>query len=75
VQSKVNRYLSAVLILVLLGLFALPVRPQAPIKITAFKHEPSPKALKWANDVLRKMSLEEKIGQLISVGLNATFLN
>jgi beta-N-acetylhexosaminidase len=74
-MPKFNRYLSAVLILVLLGLFALPVRPQAPIKITAFKREPSPKALKWANDVLRKMSLEEKIGQLISVGLNATFLN
>src|SRR5215203_5274181 len=74
-MHKLNRYLSAVLILVLLGLFALPVRPQAPIKITAFKREPSPKALKWANDVLRKMSLEEKIGQLISVGLNATFLN
>jgi hypothetical protein len=33
------------------------------------------KALKWANEQLRKMSLEEKIGQLISVGVNATFLN
>src|SRR5688572_4392030 len=41
----------------------------------AFKRDPSSKALQWANDVLRKMSLEEKIGQLISVGLNATFLN
>src|SRR5215208_6692282 len=74
-MPRFNRCLSAVLILVLLGLFALPVRPQAPIKVTAFKREPSPKALKWANDVLRKMSLEEKIGQLISVGINATFLN
>src|SRR6185369_12388333 len=41
----------------------------------AYKREPSSKALKWANDELRKMSLEEKIGQLISVGVNATFLN
>src|SRR6185369_15130260 len=40
-----------------------------------YKREPSKHALKWANDELRKMSLEEKIGQLISVGLNATFLN
>ncbi len=70
-----NRYLSAILIMVLLGLAALPVQPQAPVKVNAFKRDPSPQALKWANDVLRKMSLEEKIGQLISVGLNATFLN
>ena len=72
---KFNRYLSAILILVLLGMAALPVKPQTPAKVNAYKRDPSEKALKWANDVLRKMSLEEKIGQLISVGLNATFLN
>ncbi|HSL52805.1 MAG TPA: glycoside hydrolase family 3 N-terminal domain-containing protein [Pyrinomonadaceae bacterium] len=70
-----NRYLSAILILVLLGLAALPVRPQAQLKVDAYKREPSSKALKWANEQLRKMSLEEKVGQLISVGVNATFLN
>jgi beta-glucosidase-like glycosyl hydrolase len=32
-------------------------------------------ALKWADAELRKMSLDEKIGQMISVGINATFLN
>ena len=63
------------LILILLALFAWPVRAQAPIKVSPYKREPSAKALKWANDELRKMSLEEKIGQLISVGVNATFLN
>jgi beta-N-acetylhexosaminidase len=61
--------------LVLLGLAALPVVPQEAVKVKPFKREPSSKALKWANDQLRKMSLEEKIGQLISVGVNATFLN
>src|SRR5690349_4324375 len=40
-----------------------------------YKREPSPAALKWANEQLKRMSLDEKIGQLISVGLNATFLN
>ena len=69
---KLNRYLSAVLILVLL---ALPVTPRDAVKVRPYKREPSSKALKWANDELRKMSLEEKIGQLISVGVNATFLN
>ena len=70
-----NRYLSLILIVVLLGLAALPVAPQEAIKVRPYKREPSSKALKWANDQLRKMSLEEKIGQLISVGVNATFLN
>src|SRR5215470_8615846 len=70
-----NRYLSLLLIIVLLCLAALPVAPQEAVKVRSFKREPSSKALKWANDQLRKMSLEEKIGQLISVGINATFLN
>jgi beta-N-acetylhexosaminidase len=69
---KPNRYLAAILIVVLC---ALPVLPEDALKVRPFKREPSAKALKWANDELRKMSLEEKIGQLISVGVNATFLN
>ena len=61
------------------ALSALPVQPQnamtkAP-KVVAYKRQPSSAALKWANEELRKMSLEEKVGQLISVGINATFLN
>jgi beta-N-acetylhexosaminidase len=32
-------------------------------------------ALAWADAELRRMSLDEKIGQLVSVGVNATFLN
>ena len=69
-----NSYLSAALVLVLLCLSAPVVTPQAP-KVRPYKREPSSSALKWANEELRKMSLEEKIGQLISVGINATFLN
>src|SRR6188474_1538701 len=72
---KPNRHLAAILIVILLGLCALPVTPQDAVKVRPYKREPSSKALKWANDELRKMSLEEKIGQLISVGVNATFLN
>src|SRR5947207_5207226 len=72
---KFNRYVALMLILILLGVFALPASPKDTVKVRPFKREPSEKALKWANEQLRKMSLEEKIGQLISVGLNATFLN
>lgn len=44
-------------------------------KAKPFRRQPSAEALKWANKQLGKMSLDEKIGQLISVGVNATFLN
>jgi beta-N-acetylhexosaminidase len=68
------------LVLLLVVLAALPVRPQdaalvKPAKPVAFKRQPSNAALKWANEELRRMSLDEKVGQLISVGINATFLN
>lgn len=71
---KLHRYSSLILVLVLLCL-AAPASAHAPLKVRPYKREPSKEALKWANDELRKMSLEEKVGQLISVGLNATFLN
>lgn len=77
---SLNRYLSTVLLLLMLVVAALPVRTQEaalvkPAKVVAFKREPTPAAVKWANEELRRMSLEEKVGQLISVGVNATFLN
>ena len=37
--------------------------------------KPSEKAWKWADKKLRKMSLDEKIGQLVHIGVNARFLN
>jgi beta-N-acetylhexosaminidase len=79
---NVNRYLSPLLIVALLAITSLPVRSQQstaweskPAKVTAFKRDRSAAAVKWANNELKRMSLEEKVGQLISVGVNATFLN
>jgi len=43
--------------------------------VKPYSSKPSSEALKWADKELRRMSLDEKIGQLISVGVNATFLN
>lgn len=37
--------------------------------------KPSEKAWKWADKKLKKMSLDEKIGQLVHIGVNARFLN
>lgn len=44
-------------------------------KAKPYSRKPSKDALSWADKELKKMSLDEKIGQLISVGINATFLN
>ncbi len=38
------------------------------------KFRPSEEARKWADEKLKKMSLDEKIGQLIHIGINARFL-
>src|SRR5258707_1529145 len=69
-------------------LSALPVRSRgrsaqrtvaqglnAPAQPRPYRREASIPATKWANNELRRMSLDEKIGQLLSVGINATFLN
>ena len=40
-----------------------------------YSRHASSEALKWADKQLKQMSLEEKIGQLIAVGINATYLN
>lgn len=45
------------------------------VKGRPYPLKPSRDALKWADKELRRMSIEQKIGQLISVGINATFLN
>ncbi|MBC8029870.1 MAG: hypothetical protein H7Z16_07150 [Pyrinomonadaceae bacterium] len=50
-------------------------RAKAPAKVKPYSAKPSRHALRWADQQLKKMSLEEKVGQLISVGVNATFLN
>ncbi|HEX8190797.1 MAG TPA: glycoside hydrolase family 3 N-terminal domain-containing protein [Pyrinomonadaceae bacterium] len=42
---------------------------------TAYRRAPSKDALRWADEQLKAMTLEEKAGQLISVGVNARFLN
>ncbi len=42
---------------------------------SATKFRPSAKAYKWADKQVKKMSLDEKIGQMIHVGVNAQFLS
>ena len=76
VTHRLHQCLSVVLLLMLLASLTSPaLSANQSAKVAPFKRDPSSAALKWANEELRKMSLEEKVGQLISVGVNATFLN
>jgi beta-N-acetylhexosaminidase len=43
--------------------------------VSGNRFQPSEKAWKWADKKLRKMSLDEKIGQLVHIGINARFLS
>lgn len=56
------------LLLSILTSFTLPVSP-------AQTFRPDEKAYKWADKTLKKMTLDEKIGQMIHIGVNADFMN
>ncbi|HEV8588741.1 MAG TPA: glycoside hydrolase family 3 N-terminal domain-containing protein, partial [Pyrinomonadaceae bacterium] len=55
--------------------FAMSPVPAASARFKPYSRHPSKDAVKWADKQLKQMSLEEKVGQLISVGINATYLN
>src|SRR2546423_12370996 len=46
-----------------------------PWHASPYSRRPSKDALKWADAELKRMTLDEKAGQLISGGINARFLN
>lgn len=79
--TAVRRSLALVLLAAMLfgGLTQSPATEAARANETTnakpYSSKPTREALKWADKELRRMSLDEKIGQLICVGLNATFLN
>ena len=68
--------LLAALVVTSLAQFNTPVaRASTTGDLKPYSSKPTKDALKWADKELRRMSLDEKIGQLICVGVNATFLN
>ncbi|MDQ6651761.1 MAG: hypothetical protein M3Y84_03355, partial [Acidobacteriota bacterium] len=78
---SIRLFLAAVLLsaTVVTPLVELSARSEARAKTTtdvkSYSSKPTKKALKWSNNELRRMTLDEKIGQLICVAVNATFLN
>lgn len=74
-DMKITKSLSFLLVLLLVSnLFALDLPENKKNGSNRFL-EPSEKARKWAEKTLRKMSVDEKIGQLVSIGINAQFWN
>src|SRR5688572_15206201 len=76
---RLSRRAFALLLLVTLACAPLAgtfgqTRPPTP-GAASYSRRASREALKWADDELKRMTVEEKIGQLISVGINARFLN
>jgi beta-glucosidase-like glycosyl hydrolase len=73
------RFLLIALVLSSLGrparLTAATPEPKAIPTTKPYSRKASSDALKWADKQLKRMSLEEKIGQIIAVGVNATYLN
>lgn len=49
--------------------------PFAVVSKAATKFRPDKKAYKYADKLLKKMSLDEKIGQLVHIGINAEYMN
>jgi beta-N-acetylhexosaminidase len=84
---RINSFKSSLVLIILGGLLCLCFGPlcespamggPAPLAQQRFKpysRRPSPEALVWADKQIKSMSLDEKIGQLICVAVNATFLN
>ncbi|HEY0459853.1 MAG TPA: glycoside hydrolase family 3 N-terminal domain-containing protein [Pyrinomonadaceae bacterium] len=63
------------LFLLFLFIFNTVVFASSKDKERSKKFEPSEKSWKAADKLLKKMSVEEKVGQLIQIGINARFIN
>ncbi|MBS1797326.1 MAG: glycoside hydrolase family 3 C-terminal domain-containing protein [Acidobacteria bacterium] len=68
--STINLFLAFILIFNSLAVAAPPAAGPA-----RKRFEPSEKSWKAADKTLKKMSVDEKVGQLIQVGINARFVN
>ena len=74
-KGRARRISGLMMALALLCFSPLPPRSTAQSAVRPYPPQPSAAALRWADEQLARMSLEEKIGQLIHIGLNASFLN
>ncbi len=65
-----KKFIAFLSVFICVHLWLIPVFAQ-----TSEKFRPSKKAENWADKQLKKMTLDEKVGQLVHIGINARFLN
>jgi beta-N-acetylhexosaminidase len=65
-----KKFLSILSVFICVHLWAIPFFAQSNKRF-----EPSEKSWKFADKMLKKMSVDEKIGQLVHIGINAKFAN
>ena len=65
-----KRFAALLSVFICLHLWFVPAFAQ-----TNQKFRPSEKAYKWADKQLKKMTADEKIGQLVHIGINARYMN
>ncbi len=66
----IKKYLAVLSVFICVHLWLIPISAQQNQKF-----RPSEKAYKWADKQLKAMSLDEKVGQIVHIGVNAHFLN
>jgi beta-N-acetylhexosaminidase len=68
--TKMKKALSILSIIICVHLWTIPFFAQSNKRF-----EPSEKSWKFADKMLKKMSVDEKIGQLVHIGINARYYN
>lgn len=72
---KLHQLFCVIIVLLLVNQTVLSAVPRPVPEQSLKKFEPSDKSWKSADKLLKKMSVEEKVGQLIQIGINARFIN
>jgi beta-N-acetylhexosaminidase len=70
-----KRFVAFLSVFLCVHLCLLPVLAAQNRQLQNRKFRPSEKAYKWADRQLKKMTADEKIGQLVHIGINAHYLN
>lgn len=67
--------ISLIVIVAVMATSIVSASPRLGGENSSQRFEPSKKAWDWADKTLKKMSVDEKVGQLIHVGINGRFAN
>jgi len=70
-----KRFVAFLSVFICVHVWLIPVFAMQNQKLQNQKFRPSEKAYKWADKQLKQMTADEKIGQLVHIGINARYMN